>query len=532
MYCLIANVNNDTGTELDNWIVADIDKEGYPTNEGKTFNSLLKFILKRKKRVYSYGLDFLGKFITTRLLTLGYVFKPTFSKCGANEFSVTFSPKGNIYSISIKGEGGNCTIVDFLKVCKASFDELNEYIGDNDYEPVQLMAHTIQRFREQGINGITIAQSALSDCKKLYGGEDAFRAKYPDLSQNQKIDDDLRKSYHGGYCDVCAGREGKTYKHVSVWDVKSLYPSIMAKEFLPYGLPVRYEGEPPEGFPLWIGYVTLYAAVLDNGVPFLRINTDNTYDPRQYVSDTIQPVKLWLTSVDFVALVENYDVDVYSFNGGYAFRSTKGDFSEYIYKWFIRKDFAQDEVTRLSCKLMLNSLSGKFGANSKVLAAEPALDKKGKLKFTKYHEELRGGVYLPTASFITSYGRLHLTRLIRDNYERWLYSDTDSVHLIGEDDPNLCDFTIGSSIGELSLKYVADEARYLARKKYAHKIGDKTKVVCAGMPANIANAIPFNFFFPYWRNTDSEYKVIPGLEYWLPENVPGGIVRKAHVYVL
>ena len=126
MFALIAEVNNETGTDVTRWVIADIDKDGYPTKEGKNFNSLLKFMLKGRRRVYSYGLDYLGKFVITRLLVEGYKFKPTYSKCGNNEFSVTFSPKGSIYSISIKGEGGNCSIVDFLKVCKASFDELNE----------------------------------------------------------------------------------------------------------------------------------------------------------------------------------------------------------------------------------------------------------------------------------------------------------------------------------------------------------------------------------------------------------------------
>ena len=97
-------------------------------------------------------------------------------------------------------------------------------------------------------------------------------------------------------------------------------------------------------------------------VPFLRIKRNPNFNPFNYVRDTNGIVSLWMSSVDFLALLENYDVEVYGWEGGYCFLETAHKFDAYVDKWYELKE-SSSGMRKISCKLMLNALVGKFGSN-------------------------------------------------------------------------------------------------------------------------------------------------------------------------
>ncbi|MBZ1417512.1 DNA polymerase, partial [Escherichia coli] len=94
-----------------------------------------------------------------------------------------------------------------------------------------------------------------------------------------------------------------------------------------------------------------------DGVPFLMVKRNPLFDPMSYVVDTMGMQTLWLSSVDFLALQENYDLDISGFNGGYAFLPCAGVFDDYVDKWYERKERSEG-MRKVSAKLMLNSLVG------------------------------------------------------------------------------------------------------------------------------------------------------------------------------
>lgn len=88
---------------------------------------------------------------------------------------------------------------------------------------------------------------------------------------------------------------------------------------------------------------------------------------------------------------------------------------------------------------MLNSLYGKFGLNPDVRSKYPYLNEDGIVKYALYDAEIRNSIYIPVASFITSYARKKtittsqkIKEYSKEKYDKdlYVYSDTDSIHCL------------------------------------------------------------------------------------------------------
>ena len=187
---------------------------------------------------------------------------------------------------------------------------------------------------------------------------------------------------------------------------------------------------------------------------------------------------------------------------------------------------------------MLNSLYGKFATNPEIQSAYPGkID--GIIRYALHEKETRPPVYIPVGTFITSYARAKTIRAAQANYKRFIYADTDSLHLSGSREPkglDINDLTMGAWKHEFSFS----RAKYLRQKCYVEygkepkEEAEYYKVTVAGMPASIHSYINFkNFNFStkfqerisedqkddkhtiYINRSDSKLK---------PVHVPGGIV--------
>lgn len=94
-------------------------------------------------------------------------------------------------------------------------DEEKEYIKHD----VQIAAHVMKIFLEQGLSKMTAGSNALADYKKMCGGSKKFRRMFPFI--DNETDEFIRKAYRGGFTYVNPIFQGKRIKDGIVFDVNS-----------------------------------------------------------------------------------------------------------------------------------------------------------------------------------------------------------------------------------------------------------------------------------------------------------------------
>ena len=211
----------------------------------------------------------------------------------------------------------------------------------------------------------------------------------------------------------------------------------MKNEILPFGDPLFFEGKYIDDnlYKLYIQCLSCSFELKPGMIPTLQIKNNPAFVPNEYVkSSGGDIVTIVLTNIDLELFFKHYDVDVKKWNGGWKFKGLKGLFTNYINFWTERKINAKKEnnnVLYVISKLMLNSLYGKFGLNPKVQGKYPYLDEEGVIKYKLYPQEIRDSIYLPVATFVTSYARrktILTSQAIKDysinkyNYDLYVYS--------------------------------------------------------------------------------------------------------------
>ena len=307
--------------------------------------------------------------------------------------------------------------------------------------------------------------------------------------------------------------KGKETGKGIVFDKNSMYPAKMVNEYLPFGEPIYYEGEYKEDklYKLYIQHFSAIFKLKKGKIPSIQVKNNLAFLPNEYIeSSDGDLVYLCLTSVDFELFKENYDIEYIEFYYGYKFKGIKGLFTDYIEYWTERKIKAKKENNSsmyLISKLMLNSLYGKFGLNPRVRGKYPVLDE-GILKFKFYKEEIKNSIYVPVASFITSYARkdiIESSEKIREyslqkyGKDCYVYSDTDSIHcLLGDEDIEELSKTLDIDdyiLGYWKLESRFTKGKYIRQKCYIEEDEDeKLHTTIAGLPKKLGKYVNFNNF--------------------------------------
>lgn len=331
-----------------------------------------------------------------------------------------------------------------------------------------------------------------------------FEVVFP--KQNYYVDKFIRNSYYGGLSTVHFDNVRKYEKYENkignVYDVNSLYPFIMKTKLLPVGNGV-YSNKPynqmskirRKQYPLYIQEITIYdMKIKPNKMAFVQVKGDNNFNGREIIEENInkygekQVIKLTLCNPLLELLFENYDVKSYKFGGHIAFRGTHNIFENYINYWANIKKRSTGS-NRAIAKLRLNSLYGKFGTSGDTEQIEI------KCINNKFHVEhshkvlVSDNIYVAMSSFITSYAKQYLVDAINENYDKFLYCDTDSLHLFGTDCKglNLDSKEFGSWDNELTF----DDFKYIGSKRYAER-NIKTKkweIKCCGLSDKIMKQV-------------------------------------------
>lgn len=520
-------IENGGHTYIWAWAVCDV--ETLNTDYGTCIDTFFDYLfsLDDGSVVYFHNQKFDGSFMLNWLLKNGYKqFVGTKYDLPEHSFSAMTTGMGVFYSITINYKNRCYQIYDSLKKLPFTVKELAKQLGyeegkgeidyneyraeggtlsetDKDYirRDVQIVAKALNDiYFKNGLYSLTIG----SDCLKYYKSiTKQWGYYYPTL--DPKEDMNARKAYRGGYCYVNPKYANKmlTCGGIHV-DKNSMYPSVQHSSsdtlgvghgnMYPVGKGIYYKGEYINDgtYPLYICHIRCALDVKEGYIPTIQIKNNLFYKQNEYVTTTDgEIVDLWLTSIDLEMLKRHYhcwlwDPEEFAIEyvDGYKYQAVIGLFDTYINYWYAKKEEATktgNKALRALSKLFLNNLYGKLSQNPNGSYLMFSIDDTGKL-VRQAVEDTRETLYMPCGAYITAYARYDLIEnAIQPNYNRFVYSDTDSVVLIG-DAPAKNIPIHPTKLGHWDCEAVWTRAKFLRQKTYTEEINGKWHYKCAGLP--------------------------------------------------
>ena len=498
--CLV-NIENNKVVHLSN-------------NIDDTFKFLKELLKYTSVTIYYHNLKFDGEFWLSYLMNNEFTYSEKLNV--KNSFNTLITDMGAFYQLQFKlGKGKNAhrvTLLDSLKILPLKVEVLAKSFnlptlkGSIDYKAYRPLDHQITEEEkeyiindckivasclklnfDQGLTKMTIASNAINSYKDLIGREN-FRRRFPQLSKEE--DKEIRESYKGGFTYVNEKFKNKDIKKVGcTYDVNSLYPSVMYNEILPYEHPIKYEGEYKynPSYPLYIQHIHCKFKLKKGYIPTIQIKNNSRFSETEYLKESgPERVHLWLTSVDLEIFKKHYHIYNVDYIEGYMFKGQKDMFKEYIDHWKHIKETSTGGLRQLA-KLMLNSLYGKFAQSPNGKLKMPSFDENCVTTMEVVEGKERETMYTAMASFITAYARKVTINAFQENVDRCCYADTDSIHLIGEEVPNIK--VDDNKIGYWKKECVWQYAKFIRAKTYIEEVNGELEVKCAGMPQNLKERV-------------------------------------------
>lgn len=463
---------------------------------GEDIDSFINYcsLINESSSFYFHNLKFDGEFIIHYLLTHGFVHVNE-KKLGVNQFSTIISDLNVFYCIKVKfKEEVIISFFDSLKLLNFSVEEVakafnlsikkleidykakrekGHKITDEEKEylkhDVMIMSLALEKMFEMKITRMTIASNAMNFFKDTIS-----KKRFEEWFKPPLYDKDLRQAYKGGFTYLNEIYRGKEVKEGIVLDVNSLYPSVMYYSPMPYGEGIYFDGKyvPDKLYNLYIQNITCQFRIKKDMIPTIQIKNNLSFVPTEYLSSSNgESINLTLTNVDLKLFLEHYDIYDVSYNWGWKYKSSTKIFKRYIDYWNELKVKATKEGNkplRTIAKLMLNSLYGKFAASPEGRSKIPYLDN-NIVKYKLSELEERTAYYLPISIFITSWARDKTIRSAQAVYHRFIYADTDSLHLEGTDIPeNL--LISDTELGKWKIESTFKRGKYLRQKCYIEDV--------------------------------------------------------------
>lgn len=513
---------------------------------GNSLDEFMEFIENNQAIYYFHNLKFDGEFIIHWLLNHGFKYS---KKPQEKEFSTLISRMGQFYSIEIvykRRKKGVSKVVIYDSLKKLPFSvanianafhlemskleiDYNEYreIGheltqeeiDYIHNDVCIVAQALAVQLDQGLTKMTNGADALNYFKELIGKK-KYRQLFPVL--DLEMDSSIRLAYRGGWTYCNPKIADKDLGEGLVYDMNSMYPSMMIHRMMPYGRPEYFSGqyEDDELYPLYIQKIECRFKIKPNHLPTIQLKKNLMFAMNEYIEDSKEVVQMVLTNVDLKLFLEHYDIiGGIEYIDGYKFKACQGVFDSYIDYWMNIKMTSEGAIKQLA-KLMLNALTGKFATRPDVTGKVPYLEN-GIVRYELGEPETREPEYTPLSVFITAWARDKIIRTAQSVYDRFCYADTDSIHITGTDIPNI-------EVDDKKLNYWKLEshftrARFIRQKTYIEEINGKLNVKCAGMPDSLKELVTWENFHVGFEKADGRL---------MPKHVQGGIVLVESPYKL
>ena len=586
------------------WV--NIDSVNLPNygNTLRIENSLEKFLnyfkmLEGAHDCYFHNLKFDGSFIIDYLLRNGYTYDDFLTE--PNTFSTMITEQKVFYSIKVRfkdrpqiNKNGKPKMrkgVPVVKKCIINFKDslkkiplkvsqiaksygIKEQKTEIDYKMFRPVGYVLtdkekeyitndviivakaldDMINKQGQTALTISSDALTDFKHRLANvprgtskdkekaEECFRQWFPELTL--EADTFIRRAYKGGYTYCNPKFAGEVVGRGLVYDVNSLYPSCMRDCYLPYGEPIYFKGvpKPTNDYPLFITHFKCTFKLKPNHLPTIQLKNNSRFIETEYLTEVDTLEELFLTNVDLKLFEEHYDVFDLEFIDGFYFKARVGFFENYIEYWGNIKKTTKDKGKRQLAKLMLNSLYGKFASTTSGMMKEPFLNEDEDVKYTQVEKETRPPVYTALACFTTAWARDKMIRSAQACFDRFLYCDTDSLHVLGLDVPDIDIHE--SELGFWKCEGIFSKAKYLRPKTYLETFCQidgnhitepidyekstsyDTEVKCCGMPDNMKRLVDYDNFKlgQLYNNTMRATDDTENYAKLMPKTVKGGVV--------
>lgn len=360
------------------------------------------------------------------------------------------------------------------------------------------------------IRSLTIGGACYQEFKKtIYGDKKLLEIKLnetilPEECKYVDMDSYIRSGYRGGYCYVNPRFQGKTLETKGFTaDVNSLYPYAMCTAYsgswFPFGKGKYCKGKPTDkemgdihyyfymrinvAFELRKGFVPTIQkknSFLYIQNAYLESSRIMDYASGQYVGDP-QMVELTLSKDDWILFERHYHILNIEYLDYIVFGTIGQLFDFYVERYAKIKRESTGAVRSLA-KLFQNDLYGQMAKSDNSTFKILSLEQEGKeLKFEEIEAHDKKPVNIAIGACITAKARYHQITTIQNNLERFCYSDTDSLHCIG--DPS--DF-VGKiddkEYGAYKIEGIWTRARFVRQKTYIEEYPDGSWNICsAGM---------------------------------------------------
>ena len=411
----------------------------------------------------------------------------------------------DIFHLNLKNQFSN-KIWNFkdeaIKYCELDCVSLHQIIS-------KFSVLIFNEFRVDPIKLLTLPALAMKIYKTSFMPKDSIYQLH-DLPEYN-----IRQSYTGGAVDVYIPKN-KDNKTLYLYDVNSLYPSVMLNNPMPTGQPVAFLGDIRQVDPNAFGF--FYCKItspdyLDHPILQRRIRTSEGIRTIAGLGSWTG----WIFSEEMNnAMKYGYHFEIlhgYEFEKGYIFK-------DYITKMYdLRLQYEKGDAMNLSAKLLMNSLYGKFGMNSETTKIE-VFENNNFNEINKYLDKFNTNIldlvylenhiviitrtnsFIPSAennlfgpldsihqldinvaiaSAITAYARIHMSQFKNNPNFNLYYSDTDSIVI----DTQLSDDMVGKELGQMKLEYVLTKGLFLAPKVYGLVTQEGQEIIKAkGLPKN------------------------------------------------
>lgn len=387
-------------------------------------------------------------------------------RCSKNLLTLSIDSLAKAYKLPYK-QSINYDVEPFDKIEDVN-PEFIEYIKRD----VDIMIPPLQQFNQvftikygnrwiSGLSKLTIGSVSLMLFKAFTYGKYKFKKDFY-LEYDDVVD--IRNWYSGGLTTFAPNYQYSLLNDIDgrVYDVNSMYPSVMVENPYPVGKFIVNEEPKDSRYNIKLIKIFIKKAKIKNESwpPLMRPWHSQTFTyPKnvRFVQETENAIAYYFED-ELISLKRFYDIE-------YDVLQTIWHKGEYYFKDFILQHYEQrkaykkaNDPRQETIKLLLNSAYGKFGQNpdkTTIVYSEKKLNKGDSILeddslivdvvrqqescidnlnsyICYYNEPPKTSINVAIAACVCKNARIKLHNAIWNNIDNFLYCDTDSIFIKGE----------------------------------------------------------------------------------------------------